>query len=153
MTVERDQPTSESPPKKTGNASRWGIWLALFATAFLIGFVPMWVSSRALKDELHETRRELRRSQIQNTLGSAVVDARRGEYEAARQGASRFFKDVDSELDKPTDSALADQEKSQIAPAVIGRDDIITLLSRSDPAATERLSDLYVAYRRATSGQ
>ena len=113
----------------------------------------MWLSSRTLKDELRETRRELRRSQIQNTLGSAAVDARRGEYEEARQAASRFFTDVGSELDKPTDSALTDKEKSQIAPALSGRDDIITLLSRSDPAATERLSDLHVAYRRATSGQ
>ncbi len=29
------------------------------------------------------------------------------------------------------------------------RDDIITLLARRDPAAANRLSDMYVAYRRA----
>ena len=153
MTLEREEPQVESRRRDTGSARRWGIWLALLAAAFLIGFVPMWLSSRELKEELRDARRELRRSQIQNSLGAAAVDARRGEYEPARQAASRFFTEVDSELDKPVDSVLTQQEKSQVAPALSGRDDIITLLSRNDPAATERLSDLHAAYRRATSGQ
>jgi hypothetical protein len=148
MTVERDQ-TPAPRPTRTGR--RWGLWLGLLAAAFLVGFVPMWLSSRTTTNELRETRRELRRSQIQNTLGSAVVDARRGEYEAARQAASRFFNEVDAELDNKNDSFLADQEKAQIGPALSSRDDIITLLSRSDPAATERLSELHVEYRKATS--
>jgi len=29
-----------------------------------------------------------------------------------------------------------------------GRDEIITLLARSDPASADRLSDLYVSYRK-----
>ena len=152
MALERDQPQDESQERGSGVARRWGIWLALLAAAFLIGFVPMWLSSRTLNDELRDSRRELRRSQIENLIGSAAVDARRGEYEPARQAASRFFTELDSELDKPIDSVLTQQEKSQVAPALSGRDDIITLLSRNDPAATERLSDLYVAYRQATSG-
>ena len=32
------------------------------------------------------------------------------------------------------------------------RDEIITLLARSDPAAADRLSDLYVSYRQAMTG-
>ena len=36
-------------------------------------------------------------------------------------------------------------------PQLLGnRDDIITLLSRADPASAERLSNLYVEYRAAT---
>ena len=33
-----------------------------------------------------------------------------------------------------------------------GRDEVITLLARGDPAAADRLSDLYVAYRKAVGG-
>ena len=33
-------------------------------------------------------------------------------------------------------------------PLFAGRDEIITLLARSDPASADRLSDLYVAYRK-----
>ena len=31
------------------------------------------------------------------------------------------------------------------------RDDVITLLARSDPASADRLSDLYVSYRAAVN--
>jgi hypothetical protein len=33
-----------------------------------------------------------------------------------------------------------------------GRDEIITLLARNDPASADRMSDLYVAYRKAVGG-
>ena len=151
MTLDNDQPVIESASGRTEPARRWSIWLALIAVAFLIGFLPMWLSSRALKDELRSTQRELRRTQIQNTLGTAVVDARRGEYEAARQAASRFFTDVGSELAGSSHSVLADQERAEVGPALSERDDIITLLSRSDPAGAEKLSNLDVRYRNATS--
>ncbi|MEP7211595.1 MAG: hypothetical protein ABI791_00870 [Acidobacteriota bacterium] len=151
MNAERDQEQTQSQGRPNGTARRWGIGLALIVAAFLVGFVPMWLSSRTLTTELQGARRELRRSQLQKTLGSAVVDARRGEYEAARQASSQFFTEINSEMDNTTGSVLADQEKAQITPALGTRDDIITLLSRSDPASTERLSDLYVQYRGATS--
>jgi hypothetical protein len=33
-----------------------------------------------------------------------------------------------------------------------GRDEIITLLARSDPAVADRLSDLYASFRKITNG-
>ncbi|MCC6330248.1 MAG: hypothetical protein IT174_17200 [Acidobacteria bacterium] len=47
---------------------------------------------------------------------------------------------------------MSAEERSQMPPLLSGRDEIITLLSRNDPAAAERLSNLYVAYRAATAG-
>jgi hypothetical protein len=39
-----------------------------------------------------------------------------------------------------------------VQPLLAGRDEIITLLARSDPASADRLSELYVAYRKAVGG-
>jgi hypothetical protein len=37
-------------------------------------------------------------------------------------------------------------------PLFAGRDELITLLARSDPASAERLSDLFVVYRKIMNG-
>jgi hypothetical protein len=34
----------------------------------------------------------------------------------------------------------------------VGRDEVITLLARSDPASADRLSDLFVIYRKIMNG-
>jgi hypothetical protein len=39
-----------------------------------------------------------------------------------------------------------------VQPLFAGRDEVITLLARSDPAAADRLSDLFAAYRKAVGG-
>jgi hypothetical protein len=40
-------------------------------------------------------------------------------------------------------------QRERVRPLLTRRDEIITLLARSDPAAADRLSDLYVSYRQA----
>jgi hypothetical protein len=37
-------------------------------------------------------------------------------------------------------------------PLFAGRDELITLLARSDPASADRIADLFVAYRKIMSG-
>ncbi|HMJ09699.1 MAG TPA: hypothetical protein VK468_11880 [Pyrinomonadaceae bacterium] len=147
MTDENDGSVVEKSSGQNGFGRRWGIRLAALLAAFLLGFVPMWLSSRTLGRDLAETKRELRRSQMQSSLASSVIDSRRGEYEIARQEASRFFTDVRTELDGSSTDVLTALEKTQVTGLLAGRDDIITLLSRNDPAASDRLSDLYAAFR------
>jgi hypothetical protein len=89
---------------------------------------------------------------MRNTLASATIDARRGEYEPARQAASNFFTSLSAEADKGTGSVLTDSQKQNIQPLFAGRDEVITLLARSDPAAADRLADLYASYRKAMGG-
>ena len=48
----------------------------------------------------------------------------------------------------PTRTAIV----MSMQPVFAGRDEIITLLARSDPASADRLSDLYVAYRKIMNG-
>jgi acyl-CoA synthetase (AMP-forming)/AMP-acid ligase II len=67
------------------------IYAALLLGVFLLGFVPMWLKSRECSSSLSEAEHQLNLARIQNTLASAVIDARRGHYEPARPAASNFF--------------------------------------------------------------
>jgi hypothetical protein len=116
--------------------------------AFCAGFVPMWLRSSRLTGELHRTQQELRRTQLQITLACAALDARRGDYEAARQGAANFFSLVTAELDRGIGSALPLNARTGLQPLLAERDDLITLLARGDPASAERLGNAYAEFRK-----
>ena len=81
-------------------------------------------------------------------LGSAAIDARRAQYEAARLEASAFMTAARFEIDAGDKSALTQQQRDALTPLLAPRDELITLLARSDPAAAERLATLYVAVRK-----
>ena len=54
--------------------------------------------------------------------------------------------EVRAELGKGNESVLTEQERIALDPVMAERDEIITLLSRNDPAAAERLSNVFVEY-------
>src|SRR5215210_2795549 len=119
---------------------------------FLLGLVPMWLQARASAGRLAEAERRLTLVGMQGDLASAAIDARRGEYEPARQAASQFFTSLRAEVDKGDASYFTQAQRAGVQPLFAGRDEIITLLARSDPASADRLSELYVAYRKAVGG-
>jgi hypothetical protein len=67
----------------------------------------------------------------------------------ARQAASDFFTFLRAEIDRGDDTALSPAQREEVQLLFIQRDEIITLLARSDPAAVDRLSDLYGLYRNS----
>lgn len=132
------------------NWKRVGVYLGVALALFLLGLVPMWLKARTAASQRDAAQHELRLSRMQNTLSAAAIDARRGEYEPARQTASDFFTTLRAETDNHTNaSTLTPTQRERVRPLLDRRDDIITLLSRGDPAAADRLSDLYVSYRQA----
>jgi hypothetical protein len=138
--------------RDAGASRRWLIWAGLVALAFLLGLLPMWWAKSNVSAELDRTKVELQRQQHLNSLSAAAVYARRGEYETSRQYASKFFTDMQAELDNADSKIFNAQERTQMPQILASRDDVITLLSRADPASAERLSNLYVEYRTATGG-
>jgi hypothetical protein len=121
-------------------------WVIMHA-ALLLGFVPMWLKSRECSTNFSKAERQLSLARIQNALAFAAVDARRGDYEPARQAASNFFTSLRTESDRGDASALSQAQREGVQPLFARRDEFITLLARSDPASADRLSDLYVSYR------
>jgi hypothetical protein len=136
------------PAKATHFMRRVTIFVALLLSAFLIGFVPLWLQSRESASRLAEAEHQLSMARLHTALASAVIDARQGEYESARQAASDFFTALRAETDRENDSALSPAQRAGVQPLYTQRDEIITLLARGDPASADRLSDLYVSYRK-----
>ena len=136
------------PVKSTPVKQRFIIYAGVLLVIFLLGFVPMWLKARAVTSSLIETEHQLVLVRMQSNLASAVIDARRGDYEPARQAASQFFTTLRAEIDKGDTSNFTQAQRLGMQPLFAGRDEIITLLARSYPASADRLSDLYVVYRK-----
>jgi len=114
---------------------------------FLLGFIPMWLQSRESARNLARAEQHLALARMENTLAAATIDAWRGAYEPARQSAGDFFTAVRTEIDRGEESALSLTQREGVRPLLAQRDDTVTLLARGDPAAADRLADLYSAYR------
>jgi hypothetical protein len=59
---------------------------------------------------------------------------------------------MQAEIAKDDSSSYTQAQRAQLQPLFAGRDELVTLLARSDPASADRLTDLFVAYRKMTSG-
>lgn len=138
------------PSKSRSVMQRVIIYAAVLLIVFLLGLVPMWLKSRAATNNLAEAERQLVISKTQNDLASAAIDARRGDYEPARQALSRFFTAIGAETG--SSSHYTEAQRKSMQPLFAARDELITLLARNDPSAADRLSDLFVAYRKIVSG-
>ncbi|HEU4875420.1 MAG TPA: hypothetical protein VFT44_20095 [Pyrinomonadaceae bacterium] len=140
------------PVKSRPAAQRFLIYAGVVLVIFLLGFVPMWLRARAASSSLVETEHQLIIVRMQNNLASAAIDARRGDYEPARQAVSQFFTSLRAEMDKGDTSNYTQAQRQGMQPLFAGRDELITLLARNDPASADRLADLFVAYRKMMSG-
>ena len=140
------------PIKSSPLMRRILIYAGVLLIVFLIGFVPMWLKARAASTHLAEIERHLMLARIQNDLASAVIDARRAEYEPARQAVSQFFTTVQAEIAKGDSSSYTRAQGEQLHQLFAGRDELITLLARSDPASADRLANLFVSYRKIMNG-
>ncbi|HEX8775402.1 MAG TPA: hypothetical protein VF735_17665 [Pyrinomonadaceae bacterium] len=138
--------------KSSPRGQRFIIYAVVLLVVFLLGLVPMWLKARECSAALAESEHQLVLVRTQGTLASAVIDARRGDYEPARQAVSQFFTSLNAEIDKGDASAFTQAQRGGMQPLLSSRDDIITLLARSDPASADKLSDLFVSYRKIMNG-
>lgn len=154
MSEDVEPGSHESRPvvKSTSAVRRFVIYGGVLLIAFLLGFIPMWIQGRASADRLADAERRLTLAGMQGNLASAAIDARRGDYEPARQAVSQFFTSLRAEIDKGDASGFTQAQRAGMQTLFDGRDEVITLLARSDPASADRLSDLYAAYRKAVGG-
>ena len=136
-----------NPVKSTSLMRRGIIYVTLLIVVFLLGFVPMWLKSRECTRDLSEAEHRLNLARMQNSIASAVIDARQGDYESARQAASDFFTSLRAVTDQVDDSALSLAQREGAQSLLTQRDGIVTLLARGDLASADRLSDLYLSFR------
>ena len=140
------------PTMSSSGIRRYIIYAVVLLVVFLLGLIPMWLKARTAANSLTETERQLFLCKMQSDLASAVIDARRGDYEPARQAVSRFFTALSADRVKGDSSNYTEAQRNSLQPLFTGRDELITLLARNDPASADRLSDLFVAYRKIMNG-
>jgi hypothetical protein len=145
-------PASCEALEKSARSRRWLTGVIVIALVFGLGFVPMWLKAGRHANERDMARRDVRLLQLESVAGAAALDARRGEYEAARQSASWFFTALSTELELGAQSSLSPAQQDALKPLVAHRDGLITLLARSDPASAERLASVYLTCRQVLRG-
>jgi hypothetical protein len=128
---------------------RIALYSVLAVVFFLMGLIPMALRARQYSEEREAAQHEVRLKQMETQLAAAVINADRGEYEPARQTTSDFFATLRSQIDRGPESDLSSFQRDRLRALLSERDDVITLLARSDPAAVSRLSDIYVSYQKA----
>jgi hypothetical protein len=130
--------------------SRIIIYAVVLIVVFLLGLVPMWLVARGRASERDAAQRDLRLCRLESNLLMAATESRRGEYERARLATSNFFTSLREQVDLMQDSAdLTSAQRESLRPLLNQRDELITLLARSDPAAADRLAEMYVSFQKA----
>lgn len=132
--------------------SRVALYITLSLGFFLLGFVPMWLKADKAVEQRDVAQREVRLRQLQNSLAAAMVDVQRGEYEPARQATSDFYTDLRRQIDAGDASIFTVSQREKLRPLLGERDEIITLLARSDAAAVDRLFSIYSTYKKLNNG-
>jgi hypothetical protein len=143
--------TNEGEERKRADRpirSRIIVYAVVLLAVFLLGLIPMWIAGRGRAAELDAARHDLRLCRLEKNLLSAAVESRRGEYESARSAASNFFTSLREQVDLVSEASdLTPAQKESLRVLLNQRDDLITLLARSDPASADRLAQMYVSFK------
>ena len=134
---------------RNNKGRRWFIYAAILAIVFLLGFVPTCMMARRRGIERDTAQTALRISNMQNSLGNAMVDARAGNYELARQATSDFFTKLGAEVEQERNSIFNSAQATKLRSVLEQRDATITMLARNDPYSPDHLTKLYNQYREA----
>ncbi|MGH7482945.1 MAG: hypothetical protein ACRELV_12390, partial [Longimicrobiales bacterium] len=134
-------------PTRSGRAKR-ALWMAAaIVVAFLAGFLWQYMVASGAQAELASTQRQLTFQRLESTLAAAAIAAHRGTFESARRLASDFYTGLQQSAGgAPTEAS------DELRAILAERDATITLLSRSDPRASEVLDQQYVRLRIAIGG-
>jgi len=127
---------------------RVALYASIAAGFFLLGFVPMWFKTTHAIEQRDAAQHGVRLAQLHNTLAAAVIEVQRGQYEPARQLTSDFYTNLRPQIDSDSGSLFTPAQREGLTSLLAQRDELITLLSRSDPSATDRLFNVYSTYNK-----
>src|SRR5678815_1596469 len=107
----------------TSSLRRYAIYAGVLLVVFLLGLIPMWLKARTAASSLTEAEHQLVLCKMHSDLASAVIDARRGDYEPARQALSRFFTSLSADRDKGDSSNYTEAQRNSLQPLFVRRDE------------------------------
>ena len=114
--------------------------------AFLLGYVPSMISSRATEQKNVELEHKLKVAELGSQLAMASYEANRNNYANAAQFSSKFFDGSREIISETKDQAL----KQKLPVMLARRDEITANLAQADPSVKEKLAQMYAEYFEAT---
>lgn len=114
--------------------------------AFLLGYVPLMISSRATEQQKVELEHKLKTTELGSQLAMASYEAGRNNYANAAQFSSQVFDGLGQIIGETSDQAL--RQKLQVMLA--RRDEITANLAQADPSVKEKLAQMVADYFQAT---
>jgi hypothetical protein len=113
----------------------------------------MWFKTSRAIEQRDAAQRGVRLAQLKDTLAAAVIDVQRGEFEPARQLTSDFYTNLRRQVDGDNGSVFTATQREGLRSLLVQRDELITLLARRDPAATDRLYNVYSTYNKLANNR
>jgi hypothetical protein len=123
-----------------GSTTNWKSRIIALLIAFLLGLIPMWMLAYSRGSAADKATIDLRTAALKNQIAAATLYGKRGEYEKSRQFASEFFTSLKTRMET-VDAGNSDR-RTQLSKLLDQRDQIVTLLARSDPAGVDRLFEI-----------
>jgi hypothetical protein len=114
--------------------------------AFLLGYVPSRISSRATEQQKIELEHKLKTAELGGQLAMASYEAGRNNYANAAQFSSQFFDGLREIIGETGDQAL----KQKLQGMLERRDEINANLAQADPSVKEKLAQMVADYFQAT---
>jgi len=114
--------------------------------AFLLGYVPSMISSRATEQQNVELGYKLKVAELGSQLAMASYEANRNNYANAAQFSSKFFDGSREIISETTDQALKQKLQGMLA----RRDEITANMAQADPSVKEKLAQMVADYFEAT---
>lgn len=111
----------------------------------------MWFKTTWAMEQRDAAQRGVRISRLENKLAAAMIDVQRGHYEPARQLTSDFYTDLRRQVDDEKGSLFNPSQREALKSLLTERDELITLLARSDPSANDRLFAVYSTYNKVAN--
>jgi outer membrane cobalamin receptor len=114
--------------------------------AFLLGYLPSMINSRATEQQNVELAHKLKGAELGSQLAMASYEVNRNNYANAAQFSSKFFDGLRDSINESNDQALKQKLQAMLA----RRDEITANLAQADPSVKEKLAQMVADYFEAT---
>lgn len=115
-------------------------------SVFLGGFVPQYVKTNRLENELRQSRQEAAGAELRDLIGFAYVQASQKNYGLAAETSSRFFNRVREVANQTQDA----NRRKGLEDLRAFRDSVTAALAKGDAAVMGDLQQLFVKARQVT---
>jgi hypothetical protein len=114
------------------------LWAVAFLAVFAIGYLPQYLESRRLRQELAAAHQETRLARLRDLAGMAYLEVTQNNYGVAASLSTEFF-DQAQQLSRSISSGAQRQALEEL---LRRRDEVTAGIAKADPAVSAILQDI-----------